>query len=64
MIFKVHIKNIQSCNLIMIFSKYDLSKKLLGDVTFAYIYIYIYIYGLGQVTPNVILSNVTPFNIF
>ena len=62
MIFKVHIKNIQSCNLIMIFSKYDLSKKLLGDVTFAYIYIYIY--GLGQVTLNVILSNVTPFNIF
>ena len=60
MIFKVHIKNIQSCNLIMIFSKYDLSKKLLGDVTFAYIYIY----GLGQVTLNVILSNVTPFNIF
>ena len=46
----------------MIFSKYDLSKKLLGDVTFAYIYIYIY--GLGQVTLNVILSNVTPFNIF
>ena len=42
MIFKVHIKNIQSCNLIIIFSKYDLSKKLLGDVTFAYIYIYIY----------------------
>ena len=62
MIFKVHIKNIQSCNLIMIFSKYDLSKKLLGDVTFAYIYIYIY--GLSQVTLNVILSNVTPFNIF
>ena len=62
MIFKVHIKNIQSCNLIMIFSKYDLSKKLLGDVTFAYIYIYIY--ELGQVTLNVILSNVTPFNIF
>ena len=62
MIFKVHIKNIQSCNLIIIFSKYDLSKKLLGDVTFAYIYIYIY--ELGQVTLNVILSNVTPFNIF
>ena len=66
------------CNSTVEFSKYEFKNKLLGNVTqlriilyvswkslslslSLYIYIYIYMYWV-QVTPDVILSNVTPLN--